>query len=71
MVYGVKNFGRILCSICAKVETSTCLDVIDDDTIEDSAAYPLGGVGAGNGNFYDGECYLIRYHLVYLPLVIR
>ena len=27
------------------------LDVIDDDTIQDGAGNPLGGPGAGNGDF--------------------
>jgi len=48
-----------------------CLDVIDNDTIEDSGSNPLGGPGTGNGDFYSGECYSMRYSLVYLPLVIK
>jgi len=36
------------------------LDVIDDDTIRDSAGQPLGGVGAGNGNFNTGGMYTIN-----------
>lgn len=35
------------------------LDVIDDDTIIDSDQTPLGGPGAGNGNFTAGEAYSI------------
>jgi CSLREA domain-containing protein len=34
------------------------LDVIDDDTIT-SQGVPLGGTGAGNGDFYSGQTYLI------------
>lgn len=33
------------------------LDVLDDDSIRDSAGIPLGGVGVGNGNFNAGESY--------------
>jgi hypothetical protein len=35
------------------------LDVNDDDSIVDSAAIPLGGTGAGNGNFTSSEIYTI------------
>jgi hypothetical protein len=35
------------------------LDVIDNDNIIDSRGSPLGGVGAGNGNFTSGETYTI------------
>ena len=35
------------------------LDVTDDDTIEDTSNNPLGGVGAGNGDFSAGEIYLV------------
>ena len=35
------------------------LDVVDDDSIKDLAGNPLGGTGAGNGNFTSGETYLI------------
>ncbi len=33
------------------------LDVIDDDTILDNVGNPLGGLGAGNGNFLEGQMY--------------
>jgi hypothetical protein len=36
------------------------LDIVDDDSITDAAGHPLGGVGAGNGNFNAGETYLIH-----------
>lgn len=35
------------------------LDVVDNDSIRDSASIPLGGAGAGNGSFSTGEAYLI------------
>jgi len=35
------------------------LDVLDDDSITNSGGIPLGGTGAGNGNFASGEVYTI------------
>jgi len=35
------------------------LDVADDDTVKDSANAPLGGAGAGNGNYTSGEVYAV------------
>lgn len=35
------------------------LDLVDDDSITDAAANPLGGAGAGNGDFSGGETYTI------------
>ena len=35
------------------------LDVIDNDTIVDGDTEPLGGPGAGNGNFTTGEAYTV------------
>lgn len=36
------------------------LDVADDDSIEDTANNPLGGTGAGNGNFTGGQVYEVN-----------
>jgi len=36
------------------------LDVIDNDSIMDSGGQPLGGAGAGNGDFTGGEVYAIN-----------
>ncbi|MBI1764572.1 MAG: VCBS repeat-containing protein [Acidobacteria bacterium] len=36
------------------------LDVTDDDTIVDGSGVPLGGLGAGNGNFTTGEAYTVN-----------
>jgi hypothetical protein len=36
------------------------LDVVDNDTIRDGSGLPLGGEGAGNGNFSSGEMYDIE-----------
>ena len=36
------------------------LDVVDDDTIVDAVGDPLGGAGAGNGNFTSGEVYTVN-----------
>ncbi|MEK6754199.1 MAG: DNRLRE domain-containing protein [Chloroflexota bacterium] len=35
------------------------LDVIDNDSILDAGLSPLGGIGAGNGNFITGEVYTV------------
>jgi uncharacterized protein YkwD len=35
------------------------LDLMDDDSIVDGANHPLGGAGAGNGDFNSGETYSI------------
>lgn len=35
------------------------LDVVDDDSVKDDSAKPLGGAGAGNGNFSGGEVYTV------------
>src|SRR5215207_4805596 len=35
------------------------LDVVDDDSTRDANNHPLGGAGAGNGNFIRGETYTI------------
>lgn len=45
------------------------LDLLDDDTIADQAANPLGGAGAGNGSFTAGETYTVRFPQINLPLV--
>ena len=36
------------------------LDIVDNDSITDAAGNPLGGVGAGNGDFRAGESYIIN-----------
>ena len=36
------------------------LDILDNDSIADAAGNPLGGIGAGNGDFTSGETYLIN-----------
>ncbi|HEX8283554.1 MAG TPA: Calx-beta domain-containing protein [Pyrinomonadaceae bacterium] len=36
------------------------LDVADDDSVVDATGAPLGGVGAGNGNFTSGEVYTVN-----------
>jgi hypothetical protein len=36
------------------------LDVVDDDTILDADSNPLGGTGSGNGNFTNGQTYIVR-----------
>ena len=40
------------------------LDVIDNDSIVDASGHPLGGAGAGNGNFTTGEVYTVNKTVV-------
>lgn len=35
------------------------LDVVDDDSIQDATNNPLGSLGVGNGNFINGESYVV------------
>lgn len=60
-VTGVSGSGRVY-----RVAVSTgsgsgtlALELIDDDSILDASSEPLGGVGAGNGDFAAGETYLV------------
>ncbi len=46
------------------------LDLVDDDTIVDAAANPLGGVGLSNGAYAAGEAYAAFYNLM-LPALLR
>ncbi len=41
------------------------LDLIDDDSIKDSVNNPLGGPGAGNGNFTNGQ---VLYAVLLMPV---
>ena len=45
------------------------LDLIDDDSIRDGIDNPLGGAGAGNGNFTTGETYTIDKSTPSVPSV--
>jgi len=47
------------------------LNVLDNDTIVDGSGNPLGGLGAHNGNFTNGETYLVRPYKLFLPLLLR
>jgi CSLREA domain-containing protein len=47
------------------------LNVVDNDSIVDMASTPLGGAGAGNGNYSGGETYYVRYTQTYTPLIIK
>jgi hypothetical protein len=47
------------------------LDVIDDDSIVDSSGIPLGGLGAGNGNFTSGETYTVDKSAPYVTGSLR
>ena len=43
------------------------LDLIDNDSILDAGGMPLGGIGAGNGNFLTGEIYDVER---YTPAIL-
>jgi hypothetical protein len=45
------------------------LDVADDDSIQNASNTPLGGPGAGNGNFTTGEAYTINKIVSNPPVV--
>ena len=45
------------------------LDVVDDDSILNASGSPLGGSGAGNGNFTSGEAYTIDKYDKTVPIV--
>jgi len=47
------------------------LDLVDDDSIQDSFLTPLGGAGAGNGNFSSGEVYTIDKNAPVVLSVLR
>ncbi len=47
------------------------LDVSDDDSILDLATNPLGGAGAGNGNFITGEVYAIDNTAPNVSTIVR
>ena len=67
--------GPTACTVTVNTGTGNGtirLDVEDNDSIVDAASNPLGGVGAGNGNFTTGETYVVnKTFRIYLPLVIR
>lgn len=47
------------------------LDLLDNDSIVDSSMVPLGGVGAGNGNFTSGEVYTINKSAPIVTSILR
>lgn len=47
------------------------LDVVDDDSIRDVPQNPLGGVGAGNGNFTTGGVYTVDKSIVAVTGILR
>ncbi len=52
-------------------EGTVRLDLIDDDSIHDWRDNPLGGAGAGNGNFTTGESYTIGQTLPAVTSILR
>lgn len=47
------------------------MDVFDNDSIIDSTSNPLGGIGAGNGNFNTGGIYVIDKTLPSVTSIVR
>jgi len=47
------------------------LDVIDNDSIQDITPNPLGGIGAGNGNFTTGDLYVIDKNIPVVTSILR
>jgi hypothetical protein len=47
------------------------LDVLDNDSIQDIGLNPLGGPGAGNGNFNTGELYTVDKSIPAVTSIVR
>jgi hypothetical protein len=47
------------------------LDVVDDDSVIDAQLNPLGGPGAGNGNFTSGEVYTVHPSTLAVISILR
>lgn len=47
------------------------LDLVDDDSILDASSNPVGGTGAGNGNFTTGEVYNVDKSMPAVVSVVR
>jgi hypothetical protein len=47
------------------------LDVVDNDSIQNAFGIPLGGIGAGNGNFTSGESYDVDKSVPYVTGSLR
>ena len=47
------------------------LDVVDDDGIRDVSQNPLGGAGAGNGSFMNGEVYVVNKNIAVVTSILR
>ena len=60
-ITGVTGSGKVYTVTVntGKANGTIRLDLVDNDTIIDAATNPLGGAGAGNGNFTTGQVYTI------------
>jgi len=47
------------------------LDVLDNDSIQNASGIPLGGPGAGNGNYTSGEAYTVDKSVPYVTGSLR
>lgn len=61
VIDNVSGSGNIYTVSVSSVHTDGTLrlDLVDDDSIISDSLQPLGGVGLGNGNFSNGETYVI------------
>jgi hypothetical protein len=47
------------------------LDLVDNDSILNATSTPLGGLGAGNGNFTAGDVYVINKNAPFVTSILR
>jgi len=66
--YGVEYFVTVA---AGTGEGKLRLNVVDNDSIKDTALNPLGGVGAGNGNFTTGRLYWIDKNPPVVTSIVR
>jgi hypothetical protein len=72
----VSNVSGAGAEYIVRVDTGTGdgtlrLDVLDDDSIKDSALNPLGGAGAGNGSFSPPDLYLVDKNIVAVTSILK
>lgn len=58
-VSGSGDTWRVTVAVGAHAGGTLRLDLLDDDSIVDADGTPLGGLGAGNGDFTSGESYFV------------
>ena len=74
VVSAISNLSGSVWNVTVTTGTATGtirLDVVDRDTILDTANMYLGGTGLGNGSFTNGAVYYVRFPQIFLPLTLR